>query len=941
MVTKLHLGNLEDLTRLLRTDPKNGLTQQEAEKRLEEEGLNILEEKEKKSHLRKFLEQFADVLIIILIVTAFLSCFIPGHRYDGIFIFAVVVMNAIFGFWTEYKAEKTLETLKELSTPKSRVVRDGREKELFSSNLVPGDLIKMGPGTKIPADARLIWCEKFHVDESHLTGESIPVKKEPKNLRHQVPLAERVNMVYMGTTTTEGLAKAIVTSTGMSTELGQIAGMVAQEEEKQTPLQKNLDQLGKRIGLFAGVVAVAIFFLGIIRYPGDWVNPLLTSVSLAVAVIPEGLPVVVALTLSIGMLIMARKKSIVKRLSSVETLGSTNVICTDKTGTLTKNEMTVREVVTSSLDPYSIKGIGYEPIGEIKTRGKEVVVWEDKNLFYLLAASGLCTNASLVKKENNWMVVGDPTEGALVSAARKGGISKKWLEEIFPRFGEIVFDEERMRMSTLHIMSPKKVGKKHQELRRDMISDLGMKENDMVAFVKGAPGRVIDKCSRLYRNGKIMEMDEKERERIYHKNHELADQALRVLAIAYRIVPEEYRDAVYEDARDDKTVDSSRLKDGVEEDLVFLGLLGMMDPPRNGVKKAVAAAQRAGIRVVMITGDQANTAKAIGRELNILEAEDMVLKGEELEKMGDKEYMEVVDKVSVYARVSPAHKLRIVKALRAKGEVVGMTGDGVNDAPALTAADIGIAMGKSGTDVAKDAGEMILADDNFTTIVGAIEEGRKIFSNIKKFVKYQISTNIGAIILIVTATILGLQVPLFPIQILWINILMDGPPAVSLGLEKVASDVMDKPPRKKEEPILSLSMFVSILAIGSVMAFGTLYLYYYGLRTSLDYARTITFTVFVFFQLINVFNCRSEDKSVMQLKFTGNRMLLGSVIVLSLAQLVLIYSPIGALGFHTVPLRLMDWGLIISIALSVFVFEELRKLYTREIKKELKELRGD
>ncbi len=942
--TKTHLYDLDWLVDLLETDTESGLNETEVRERRQKFGKNAVKEKKRVSPAVKFLRQFANILIVILLFTAVICFFIPGHRLDGVVILVVVVINALFGFWTEYKAEKALETLKELSEPTCTVIRSGEKEEISSAELVPGDVVLLRPGMKIPADARLILGGKLEVDEAHLTGESIPVKKRAVNIRHKVPLAERVNMVYMGTTVTNGSGRAIVTSTGMRTEVGNIAGMVAEEEDKeQTHLQKRLDALGKKIGAFAVLIAASIFVWGIMSNPNNWLTPALTGVSLAVAVIPEGLPVVVAVTLTFGMLLMARKNAIMRRLASVETLGSTTVICTDKTGTLTRNEMTVRRIVAGTGDSYRVTGAGYNPMGRFIGTGKrkgEVRVPSEPGLSAVVIASTLANNARLVKDKDIWFVLGDPTEGALTTLGRKAKMDDKNLGTYFNRMGEVVFDEERMMMSTIHIYSPKNKPEGNMRDPSKIIDriarDIDIDDDSLVLFSKGAPGSIMAKCRYVYEKGQVKKMSAFDKRVITNQNKELARDSLRVLAVACRVIPEELRHDIIDDIRTDKTLDDKRLKKETESDLIFLGLVGMMDPPRAQVKGAVANAQRAGIRIVMITGDQMGTAKAIGRELRILKPGDRVIAGQELDRMSDKEFFEVVESVSIYSRATPAHKLRIVKALKSHGEVVGMTGDGVNDAPALTAADVGIAMGKSGTDVAKESSEMILADDNFATIIGAVKEGRKLYSNIKKFVKYQISSNVGAIFLIVGATLIGLPIPLFPVQILWINLLMDGPPAISLGFEPSAKGIMNNPPRKKDDPVLSRNVISSIILIGIVWAVCSITLYYYGMMTAapgvdaLTRARTLAFTGFVIFQLIHVLNCRSQTLSLFELRPFSNRWLMYSIAGLVLAQVAIVYIPFAQAAFHTTSITAVDWAVIVAISLSALVVEEFRKILVRD-----------
>ncbi|MDI6798972.1 MAG: calcium-transporting P-type ATPase, PMR1-type [Candidatus Aenigmarchaeota archaeon] len=875
-----HTKELEEVIKELKSS-NQGLSRTEAEYRLKKYGANEITKKRRINALEILFRQFKSILIIILLIATAISGFM-GKFTDATIIFVVVVLNTILGFAQEYKAEKAVEAMKRLAVPNARVMRDGKEIVIPASELVPGDLILLEEGDRVPADARLIDVINLTVDESALTGESVPVEKEVKTLG-EVPIAERKNMVFMGTFVTYGRAKAIITDTGMRTEFGKIAGLVQATKEERTPLQVKLDKLGWQLGLIVLILTVAVFTIGIVekRPPYDM---FLVSVALAVSAVPEGLPAVVTITLAFGLRRMARRNSIIRRLSAVETLGSTTIIVSDKTGTITKNEMTVKKILVSN-KIIDVSGVGYKPEGEFYKDSKKFDPKKDSDLMSLLKIGFLCNNAKL-EKEDGWHIIGDPTEGALIVLAEKAG-AHAFKES---RIAELPFDSKRKRMSTVY-----------------------REKNEKIAYVKGAPEEILKLCTRIQENGEERRISEKEKEEILKVGRDFASKGLRVLAFAYKRLPKDLEKFT---------------KKNVEESLTFVGLTGMMDPPRKEAKEAIQLCENAGIKVVMITGDHRETATAIAKELNLLKEGSRVLIGYELDKISDDELEDIVEEVSIYARVSPEHKVRIVKALKKKNHVVAMTGDGVNDAPALKLADIGVAMGIRGTDVAKEASDMVLADDNFATIVSAVEEGRTIYDNIRKLVRFLLSANFDEIFVVVLAVLAGLPLPFLPIHILWINLLTDSFPALSLGVEPKEEDVMRRKPRDPKKGILSGILFY-ILAAGSLACLVTIALFTWelvsGIKMGLDMkyveekARTMAFTVSVFFELFFIFNCRSERHSAFKTKPFSNKYLLAAVALSVLLQLFVIHVPFVQPYFGTVPLSLIDWLKIILFAGSALV----------------------
>jgi len=854
-----------------------GLSQAEVEERLEDDGFNRLDEKPPESAWHLLLSQFKSVLIVILIVAAIVAAAI-GDLTDGVVILIVVMINACLGFYQEFQANKSLAALKKMLALQAKVRRDGRIQELSAELLVRGDIVILEAGDKIPADGRIVVANTVEVDESSFTGESMPVSKQKLALENlTTPLAERSNMLYMNNALVRGRAEMLVTATGMDTEIGKLANLLAQTEDEATPLQIQLDSLGKRLALLALVVVIVLFASALWR--GEpLIETAFTAIALAVAAIPEGLPAVVTVTLALGMHRMASQRAIVKKLSAVETLGCTTVICTDKTGTLTVNQMTARALYYKE-QRYSVSGEGYEVAGEISPRCSA------EQLTELLLPLALCNDSQL----RNNQLLGDPMEGALLVLAAKGGLTKEQANEQLPRIAEIPFDAEHKFMATFHRL-----------------------DGEISVFIKGAPEVLLELCqSMLDKDGNAVALQQS---MLLQQNAEMASTGLRVLGLAVRhLSVEEFSADGY-------------LFRYIEE-LTFVGLVGLMDPPRMEVCEAIKLCHQAGIAVKMITGDQKLTASAIAKEIGLV---GDVIDGTELASMTDVALTARINNIGVFARTAPEQKMRIVSALKASGHIVAMTGDGVNDAPALKCADIGIAMGMTGTDVAQEAATMILTDDNFATIVKAVKEGRGIYENMIKFIRFQLSTNIGAILCVATAPLLGLPLPFTAIQLLWINIIMDGPPAMSLGVDPARLNSMNEAPRKPDNRILSLQRLGNLFTYGLTMAIGTLGVLTYDLQISdAHHATSLAFTTFVLFQVFNAFNARAEKGSAFNKHFFANKALWSSIIGVVLLQITIVQWSAAEAIFHTTALSAMDWLLATSIAASVLIFEEFRKLGMR------------
>ena len=907
----------------LETEVNRGLTAAEASARLSRFGPNLLEEKQSVPAWRKFLGQFADPLIYLLLaalVVSLVTWILEGGEaapYDAIVIAAIVVANAVLGYVQEARAELAVAALQRMAAATAGVVRDGREVRIPAADVVPGDILVLAAGDAVAADGRLVEAASLTVAEAALTGESEPVLKDVVAIPEPAGLGDRVNMVFSGTAVVRGRGRVVVTATAMATEMGNVARLIGRTIAQPTPLQREVDRIGRMLGI--AVIAIAVVVVGAIlltadvRTTSDFVSVLLVGVSLAVAAVPEGLPAVLSVVLALGVQRMAQKRAVVRRLSSVETLGSASVICSDKTGTLTKNEMTIETVVTGSGE-VDITGSGYRPEGELRVDGRTLddPVLLDEVRAVLLAGS-LANDAVLREEGGEWTIQGDPTEAAfLVAEAKIEGLSEARRSR-FERVGEVPFTSERKLMSTLNA----------DEL-----------EHAIAVVTKGAPDVLLARCTDERSAGAVRPLTDARRREILATVERLGDRALRTLAVAYRPLP----------AGETPPADES-----IERELVYMGLVGIIDPPRPEAKIAVGDALAAGVRVAMITGDHPRTGARIAADLGIAPAGSPVVTGRELEAFDDDALRAAVREVSVYARVAPEHKLRIVDALQADGEIVAMTGDGVNDAPALKAADIGVAMGVTGTDVAKEAADMILADDNFATIVSAVREGRGIFANIRKFLRFLLSSNIGEVFTmffgVVLAGVLGLEdtgeaiaVPLLATQILWINLLTDGAPALALGMDPAPDDVMGRPPRRLTDRVIDAEMWVGIVWVGAVMAVVTLVALdlrlpggIVGGGGNVDEARTMAFTTLVFAQLFNCFNARSDRTSAFHRVFT-NRYLWGAIALSALLQAAVVELPFLNDPFGTTGLGLDEWLICIGLASMVLWADEGKKLVERTVR---------
>ncbi|MEW5744599.1 MAG: HAD-IC family P-type ATPase [Nitrospirota bacterium] len=867
---------------------EHGLSDAAAKERLERYGPNKLAEEEEISKLRILLHQVASPLIYILIIAAIVT-FILRELIDTGVIMAVVIFNAVIGFFQEYKAEQSIRALKQMVVPKARVLRDGKEREIRSEELVPGDIVLLASGTRVPADMRVTHALELKVEEAMLTGESLPSEKHsrPINEDHLSPGDQR-NMLFMGTIVLSGRARGVVVATGSATVLGTIASEVREFEVSRTPLQRKFDRFAKWIGVIVLAASIALFGVGVL-VGEDIRSMFMTMVAAAVATVPEGLPIVVTITLAIGVARMARQHAIIRKLPAVETLGSTTVIGSDKTGTLTKNEMTVKAIYDGKRI-YEVEGSGYEPAGEIRGGGKAEDPEAMQRLRRVLRIGLLCNESDIYEEEGRYKADGDPTEAALIVSALKGGLDREEEQEEYPQIGIVPFESERGYMATLH---------RHR--------------GRTLVFVKGGPEKVLDMCARY----SVDNGDEgPEREEIARRAARFAEEGLRVLALAYKEAPPEMDELTHHDA---------------ESGLTFAGLQGMIDPPRPEAIEAVEGCKRAGIRVVMITGDHAITAKAIAKKIGIAEGDEAVLTGKELEEMDDAALFEQVKTVSVYARVSPHHKLRIVEQLKTNGEIVAVTGDGVNDAPALKAAHIGIAMGRSGTDVAKEASDMVLTDDNFASIFNAVKEGRIVFDNIRKVVFFLIPTGIAAIISIIGTVLLGLPIPYLPSQLLWINLVTNGLQVIALSFEPGERNVLTRPPLDPREGIMSRVLIERTVLVGLLISAGVVYNFFISLRGpgSLEHARTVAVTTMVVFQFLQAWNSRSEYQSVFRMRPLGNPFLFYGMIASFLAQGAVIYLPALQWVFRTEPIAVGEWARILAVAATVIAAVEIDKAVRR------------
>jgi Ca2+-transporting ATPase len=911
----------DEVVTQLASDARYGLTTARADAALHQYGKNELPVTPPVPAWRKFIRQFKGPLTALLLTATVISFIVwqvehdTPIPYEALTILAIVLLNAVLGYVQENRAEQAIAALKAMSPEMSTVLRDGQQQLIPTERIVPGDILLLEEGETIPADARLIEVVRLSLSEAALTGESAPVMKESAPLREEGDLADQRNMVFRGTVISSGRGKAIVTATGSQTEMGKIAGSLQQTKEEQTPLQRELDTVGKMLGIvvliIAAIIGITIPLVSHVNTLTDVVEILLLAVALAVAAVPEGLTAITTVVLSLGMQRMAARRVIVRKLSAVETLGSTTVICTDKTGTLTRNEMTVRSIITAS-GRLDFTGVGYDPNGELLQDGKPV---HDSaflsEVVKTVRASSLANNADFHLSEDTWVLQGDPTEGALLVAAHKVHLRKQELEQRFPRLNEIPFSSERKLMSTLH---------------KDRA-----KEERYVLFSKGAPDVLLAHCTTRLIGNEVKPLTHEDREKILAAIEQLAHEALRTIGVAFRSLPA-----------------TDQPLEQLEEDSIWLGVIGMIDPPRAEAIASVRLAQQAGIRVIMITGDHPATAEAIASELGISKQGEVAVSGMQLQKLTDTQLIEAVRSFSVYARVAPEHKLRIVRALKANGEIVAMTGDGVNDAPALKAADIGVAMGITGTDVSKGAADMILVDDNFASIVAAVEEGRSIFSNIQKFLRFLLSSNIGEVITmffgVVLAGAIGLisnagstiVAPLIATQILWINLLTDAAPALALGVDPSDRGLMHRPPRDPRTRVITRRMWWDIVCVGIIMAVGSLLLVDWTLpggwlpgSGKIEYAQTMVFTTLVFFQLFNVFNTRSSERSASHDLFS-NRWIWLAVLSSLILQAGVVYLPFLQVAFGTVNLSVTDWLVSIFVASWViWVYEGIKFIRRR------------
>ncbi|MBI3849951.1 MAG: cation-translocating P-type ATPase [Verrucomicrobia bacterium] len=883
-----HAQSLDNVLRLL-TVSVEGLDSVEAEQRFRIVGANELKEARPIQPWIIFLNQFKSILVVILIVAGVISG-VLGDLIDCLAILAIVLLNAVIGFYQEFNAEKSIAALSKMTAPRARVRRAGRVQSIPASHLVPGDVVELEAGDLVPADGRLLEAQVLNCIESALTGESEPVTKHAVTLPNKhLPLGERENMVFMGTTVSSGMGRAVTVATGMNTELGQIASLVEEAGmEEETPLQQRLLSFGRVLVWGSLGIVALVFILGLIRGMKAF-ELFMTSVSLAVAAVPEGLPAAVTLALAVGVLRMSRRKALVRKLSVVEALGETSVICADKTGTLTVGEMTVRSLYIAG-QSFEVTGEGYGPHGEVRFEGKPS---DTRHVAPLLEMANVlmgCNNAHVVLEEGKWKVIGDPTEGALLSVGHKAGGSKERIERELPKHHEIPFDSDRKRRTVIRLMP----------------------DGRLRAFINGAPDVLLERCTKIYTERGIRSMTEADREQIAAQNSALAKQALRVLGSAYRDL--------------DNTVPAGLTAEAVERDLVFVGLAGMYDPPRPEAKAAVARCREAGIRVVMITGDHPRTALTVARELGIAGTEDKELTGAELDQLSDEVLQQRAPEVAVYARVAPKHKLRIVRALKANGDVVAMTGDGVNDAPALKGADIGIAMGKSGTEVTKQAADMVITDDNFASIVAAVEEGRGIYANIRKTLQYLLAGNTGELSLMTVCVLAGWPTPLLPVQLLWINLVTDGLPALSLAADAIDPDEMTRRPRPRTEKIADRRFWRTTTVTGLLTASVSLAAYLYGLSTASEsVARTYAFGTLMFAELLRAFGSRNEIRPVWRLDWLANVHLPLVVGISLVLQFFILQSEKLSWFFKITAMPLTHCGLLLIVSAVPLVVLELAK----------------
>lgn len=873
------------------TTSEKGLTDNEASKRLEKYGSNELISEKKESLWKLLFQQFQNIAVIILFIAAVISGFI-GQAIESVAIIIIIILAAILGFFQEYQAGKAIDSLKKMAAPNATVIRDGIEKIINAKNIVKGDIFLLKAGDKIPADARLIEANNLKVDEAALTGESLPVEKYDVMLaKENIPTGDQKNMVFSGTTVTYGRGKAVVVTTGMNTEFGKIARLLQETETNQTPLQQNINSLTKWFGIFSIILAFLMSFLGLLR--GYSIREMVIwGISLAVAVMPEALPAVVTISLAIGVKRMVKRSALIRKLPAVETLGATSIICSDKTGTLTKDEMTIKKIFINN-QIIDITGTGYEPKGSFLKSGNEISL--DENLNYFLNSSVLCNDSQLINKDNEWGITGDPTEAAILVTAVKAGLNTKYIRDSYPRIKEVPFSSDTRKMTTAH-----------------------QYKNKILIISKGAPEVILDSCKYIRINNQKSELTNVYKNKINMVYEEFAGQALRVIALS-----------TYEG---EETENIDLLLENNE--MIFEGLFGMIDPPRTEVKEAISICNKAGIKPVMVTGDHKLTAMAIGKELGILKS-GIALSGSELEELTDEELDSTIENAEIFARISPAHKLRIVNAFMNKGYIVAMTGDGVNDAPALKRANIGIAMGINGTDVSREASDMVLTDDNFASIVSAIEEGRAIFENIRKYLVFLISGNIGTIIALSSALFLNLPIPLTALNILYINFIMDGMVAIALGIEPPEKGIIKRKPRNVKNGIMDkssiISSIISSIVIGTVVS--VTYIITNHDSTDNKYSSTVFFATLIMSRVFNGFNSTSITDSVLNIKFSKNKYLIFSCLISLIITLVIIYNTNLNKIFSTVPIDKDSWLLILFSSSFVLIIMEIWKFFSKNLSK--------
>ncbi|MEM3374450.1 MAG: cation-translocating P-type ATPase [Candidatus Woesearchaeota archaeon] len=869
----------EDILKFLKTN-ENGLSEDEAKERLKKNGFNELEELNKTSILKMFLDQFANWLVMLLVIAGFISLFV-GELKESIAIFVIIMLNTILGFIQEYNTDKSIKALEKMTAPTAKVIRDGKEKIIPAKEVVIGDIVLLESGDVVPADIRLIESYEMRVDQSILTGESVPASKKVCLLKKGTAIDKIDNMVFSGTIVISGKAKGIVVSTGMNTELGKIAETIQKTSETETPLQKKFEILSKQIGIISLVLVGIVFFLGLSEKIA-LAEILITSLTLIVSTVPNSLPLVVTLGLTLGSQRLAKQNMLIKRLPAAESLGSVTYICTDKTGTLTKNEITVTNIFLNNKE-IKVTGSGYKPEGDFLVEDKKV---DTKEFELLLKIGFFCNNAKLIKENNIYKIRGDPTEGSLIVLAEKSKLVNSFKEQYEVK-KEFSFDSDRKRMSVIVY---------------------NKKEKQEYSFVKGAADILLKLSDKIYDNGKERKISEEDKKIFDEKIKYYARNSLRVLGIAYK----KYKE-----------------NENPENNLTFVGIVGMIDPAREEVKDAILKCKTAGIKVMMITGDHPLTAEAIGKNIGLIEKGDIVMTGEELEKLSEKELLEKIEKIRVVARAMPIQKLRIVEILQKKGHIVAMTGDGVNDAPALKKADIGIAMGITGTDVSKSVAKTILVDDNFATIVNAIETGRNIYDSLIRSARFFLSCNSGEIFTVIISLMLYFPLPLTPLQILIMNLLTDNFPAIGLGFEKAEDNIMTRKPRDPKEKPLSNKMLLSILFFGIIMAIGTIFLFSLYKDTDLNKSRTVAFTTLVMFQMWAVISSRTLSPDIKHLNLFTNKWLLGGIVLAVLFHIGVIYIPFLQNIFKTVPLSFTEWLIILAVSSTGFIIMEISKFFTK------------